>query len=71
MFADDWMVRGLTVAEMMRRHGFRSKVGLEKTLRRLGLPKRPGGRPPGTGVALRGGRWERRGMTRVWVEEGT
>jgi hypothetical protein len=65
-FARDWVVHGLTLREMAAMYGYRNVNSVTRAARRLGLPPRPGGRSP---VRLDGGRWVRRGMTSVWVED--
>jgi hypothetical protein len=66
-FRQDWEVHGLTLAEMAALHGYRNVNSVTRAARRLGLKPRPGGREP---RALTGGRWVRRGLTQVWVEDG-
>jgi hypothetical protein len=74
-FRRDWDL-GLTLAELAALHGYKNPASASHAARRLGLPKRRGGRPPGSGgggagVALRGGRWARgrHGVYR-WVPDG-
>jgi hypothetical protein len=74
-FCRDWLVHGLTLAEMAALHGFRNINSVTRAAQRLGLPKRKGGRPRGSrsesAAVLTGGRWERcpRRHVLVWVED--
>jgi hypothetical protein len=62
-FALDWVVRGLSLAQVAGRHGLKEHE-VARVARGLGLEPRPGGRLL---QGLSGGRWVPEGRTLVWV----
>jgi hypothetical protein len=68
-FRRDWAL-GLTLRELAALHGFRNVNGASRAARRLGLPRRAGGPPPESELALAGGRWVSDGRVMRWVDEG-
>ena len=70
-FKRDWEVHGLTLREMAAMHGFRNINSVTRAAKRLGLAPRRGGRPKGSGHALKGGRWvfDPKRRVQVWVSD--